>query len=393
MPVKRLARFTLLPELKCIRFFDVRKGVVFEAEKVSEFEVCPRCATRAFGIYDRRWATVKDEPIRGKAVTIRIRKRRFWCIPCRKPFTEPVAGIGKGLRTTARFRRALKWACETFESLKKAQKYMRCSTSTLYRIYYEQLELDLRKRRYPWPRSIGIDEHKYAKNREMGFPEFATVFVDHTNKRLYETVKGRDVLEIKQQVDHLPGRENVRIATIDLSATYRRLVRELFPRATVVADKFHVVRLLHPAINKRRKEITGDKRSNPVRKLLLRSGKELEFFKRSALYQWLDAHPELKEIYMAKEAIHGLYRTRGYNRAERALKRMLDRFGRSKVPEVLTLRKTLLSWRKEILEYFRTGMTNGRTEAYNGKAKLVRKKGYGFRSFQNYRLRLLTACS
>src|SRR5690606_14342440 len=100
---------------------------------------------------------------------------------------------------TARFRRALKWACETFESLKKARKYMQCSTSTLYRIYYEQLELDLRKRQYPWPKILGIDEHKYGKNSKMRFPEFATVFVDHKNRRVYEVVKGRSVEEVKRQ--------------------------------------------------------------------------------------------------------------------------------------------------------------------------------------------------
>lgn len=393
MPHERLARFTLLPELKFVSMKELRKGALIEAEKVSEFEVCPRCATKASSIYDRRWISVKDEPIRGKYIHLRIRKRRFWCKPCRRPFTEPVPGIGKRQRTTARFRRALKWACDTFESLKKARKYMGCSTNTLYRLYYQQLELELKRRQYPWPASIGIDEHRYGKNPECRHPEFATVFVDHRNSRIYEAVKGRSALEVKEQIAHIPGRENVRLATIDLSVTYRRLVSEMFPNARIVADKFHVVRLLHPAINKRRKAITGDVRSNPIRRLLLCSGKSLDFFQRSAIWQWLEQFPELKEIYHAKEAIHGLYRVRGYNKAKKALQRMIDRFGYSKIPEIVTLRKTLMKWRTQILEYFRTGVTNGRTEAFNGKAKLIRKKGYGFRSFKNYRLRLLTACT
>lgn len=203
---------------------------------------------------------------------------------------------------------------------------------------------------------------------------------------IYEAVKGRSALEVKEQIAHIPGRENVRLATIDLSVTYRRLVSEMFPNARIVADKFHVVRLLHPAINKRRKAITGDVRSNPIRRLLLCSGKSLDFFQRSAIWQWLEQFPELKEIYHAKEAIHGLYRVRGYNKAKKALQRMIDRFGYSKIPEIVTLRKTLMKWRTQILEYFRTGVTNGRTEAFNGKAKLIRKKGYGFRSFKNYAL-------
>ena len=393
MPLDRLARSILLPELKLLAVHQILAGKVIEVEKVSEFEVCPKCANKASATYDRRWVTVKDEPVRSQSVTLKVLKRRFWCLPCQKPFTESVPGIGKGQRTTERFRRALLWACDNFESLKRARRYMRCSTSTLYRLYYRQLELELRKRQYPWPKTIGIDEHKYAKNREKRYPEFATIFIDHKGRRVYEVAQNRDVLDVKRQVEHIDGRENVRFATIDLSQTYRKLIREMFPNAKIVADKFHVVRLLHPAINKRRKEITGDKRNNPVRKLLLRNGKKLEFFKRAAIYKWLEDYPELKEIYMAKEAVHGLYRIRGYGRACKAYQRMLDRFGYSKVPEVQTLRKTMLSWRTEILEYFRTRITNGRTEAFNGKAKLVRKKGYGFRSFQNYRLRLLTSCT
>ena len=39
---------------------------------------------------------VRDAPIRDKAVSLTIHKRRFFCKPCRKPFTEPVAGIPQG---------------------------------------------------------------------------------------------------------------------------------------------------------------------------------------------------------------------------------------------------------------------------------------------------------
>ncbi len=44
---------------------------------------------------------------------------------------------------------------------------------------------------------------------------------------------------------------------------YRSFVRRFFPNARIVADKFHVLRLLSPAINRHRKAITGDKRTNP----------------------------------------------------------------------------------------------------------------------------------
>lgn len=65
----------------------------------------------------------------------------------------------------------------------------------------------------------------------------------------------------------------------------------------------------------------------------------------------------------------------------------------SPLPELQTFRRTLVRWRREILAYFGTGLTNARTEGFNNKAKLVKKRAYGYRSFQNYRLRLLNACA
>lgn len=72
---------------------------------------------------------------------------------------------------------------------------------------------------------------------------------------------------------------------------------------------------------------------------------------------------------------------------------MTDRMACSELPEVLTLRRTLMRWRFEILTYFASGLTNGRTEGFNNKAKVVKRRAYGYRSFSNYRLRLLNACA
>ncbi len=48
-----------------------------------------------------------------------------------------------------------------------------------------------------------------------------------------------------------------------------------------------------------------------------------------------------------------------------------------------------MKWREEILNYFKTGLTNARVEGYNNVAKSVKKRAYGYKSFKNYRLRLL----
>lgn len=61
-----------------------------------------------------------------------------------------------------------------------------------------------------------------------------------------------------------------------------------------------------------------------------------------------------------KEAMHLLYRTRGYDCAAHALTVITDRLAGSSMPELQTLRRTLMRWRREILEYFQTSLTNNR---------------------------------
>ena len=54
--------------------------------------------------------------------------------------------------------------------------------------------------------------------------------------------------------------------------------------------------------------------------------------------------------------------------------------------------RNYMKWHSEILAYFETDLTNGRTERFNDLAKLVRRRAFGYMNFKDYRLRLLNAC-
>lgn len=394
MPHRSLAEGLLLPELRLLKVINPKSTGYLElwVEKTSPMEVCPRCATPSTATYDRRWAQVKDAPLRARRVHLMIRKRRFACRPCGRPFTEPVPGIRKGARCTERYRKEVLWACEQFGDLKAVRKYMRCSAGFLYKTLYAELERRRRTRQYPWPEVIGIDEHFFRRGKE-GFRSFVTVVTDIKNRRLMEVVDGVRGADLEAQLRHIPGRENVRVVTLDLADNYKRFTRTFFPNAQLVADKFHVLRLLHPAIMRRQREVTGSPGYRPGSRVLLKNGKDLSPRSRWALHDYLKQHHALYELWLAKEALHQLYRTRGHHRAGRALTALTDRLAGSLVPELQVLRRTLMKWRTEVLNYFRFRVTNGRTEGFNNKAKLVKRRAYGYKSFHNYRLRLLNACA
>jgi transposase len=268
----------------------------------------------------------------------------------------------------------------------------------VYKAFYEQIDLQVRKYQTPWPSTVGIDEHSFMRHEKYGFKEFATVFVDYNNQKVRELSYGRyaPLLRGDENLIKIPGRENVKNVVMDLSMSFKNFAKEMFPNAILTADKFHVVKLLSGAIQKHVKILMNEKiieaRGNPLRKLLLRNSNSLQFHERIVIDSILDNVPDLKAIYQAKEAIMRLYRIRGYKQATRAFTKITDGLAHSKVKEVKTFRRTLMRWREEILNYFRTKITNARTEGYNRKAKLIQRNAYGFRNFNNYRLRVLYSC-
>lgn len=322
---------------------------------------------------------------------LRVRKRRYYCKQCRKPFTEPIPGVMPRSRSTQRFKVAVGKACENFCDLSRVRKEYRVSNSFIHKAYYGYLEKKLKEYQYPWPRVIGVDEHFFT--RRKGYTEFATMFTDMTNKRLRHVVLGKDRASIKKQIEHIPGRENVKWVTLDLSETYKGFIFDHFPNAQMVADKFHVLRLLTPHLIKRRKLISTDRMSYRSKKLLTMSSMNLDYFDRKAIWKFLENYPELKELYSWKERLFSFYRIKGYKRAKIAMEYMLKDMGQSNLKEIKTLFKTLSKWKEEILNYFITRLTNARTEGFNNIAKLVQRRAFGYKNFENYKRRLLSACA
>ena len=393
MPWESVALSVLGSELKLVGSRVFRTGHLWEVEKVrGDCEVCPKCGTASQRRSGVCYVTVREAPLREKPLWLRIKKHRYYCCRCRKPFTEPVAGIMPRRRTTQRFRKAIAQACVDFSDLSRVRKKYHCSAALLYAIFYEQLETKLRERKgSPWPRVLGIDEHFFT--RRKGFAEFVTVFANIGKRRLFEMAKGKDRKSLIEQLGDIPGRENVQVVVIDLSNGYRAFVREMFPNARIVADKFHALRLITPALIKARKEIQGHRKELRMRRLLLKSRKKIDYDLRGEIDRFLKHHPKLSQLYWCKERLHEFYRIRGSRRARLALLGLIEKFHQSPYEEVHRLKNTLKTWGTEILNYFDLPFTNGLTEAMNAVAKLVQRRAYGYKSFKNYRLRTLSACT
>ena len=398
-PKQILAQRILLPELALKKFYFSKDHyqihVVTQAwGSRPDGGVCTGCATLSLNVYDHRVIRVKDEPLRGKPVWLRIKKRRFHCQNCKKIFSEPIQGIMPRRRTTQRYRRAVLEACEQHQSIRAVRKLFKCSSSLIYTTLYEQLELRRRMRQHSWPEVIGIDEISFRRNKQFRCMEYASVIVDVNARRVMELVQGKKASDLVNALAEIPGRENVKWVVMDMCDPFRKFVRLFFPNAKIVADKFHVLRLITPSLLttlKNETEVGVERRK--IRSLMLSRPQNLSFAERSRLHRFLNPYARLLGMYNAKEKLFRLYEMRNATFAPESYEKFLGDLQVSNVYELQRLRNTLHKWRHEVLNYFQCRITNGITEGFNNKIKLVKRMAYGYRSFRNFRLRVLNACA
>lgn len=88
------------------------------------------------------------------------------------------------------------------------------------------------------PHYLGIDEKTLHKGQR-----FCTTFCDLKNRRIFDIQAGKSEADLATFLSKLKGRERVKVVCIDLSSSYRSLIRRYFPNARIVVDRFYIVRM------------------------------------------------------------------------------------------------------------------------------------------------------
>lgn len=247
-------------------------------------------------------------------------------------------------------------------------------------------EIDARPEAHP--RFLGVDEFA-AKRGQI----YNTVFVDLERRKILEVVETREKKPVRAQLAKYHG--SVEAVCIDLNEAFRVAVRKALPGVKIVADKFHVIRLVQWALNavrrRVRRQVKG-KRNHPIfrsRWLLLSNYNEIPADKRRQLHDLLALSPELRIAYSAKERLRTWFRTSTALNSYPRLDRFIGWLITSMVPELMTLATTLRYWQSELTNYHTHRISNSITEGLNNKIKVTKRQAYGFRSFKNFRRKIL----
>ncbi|MGP5704217.1 ISL3 family transposase, partial [Glutamicibacter arilaitensis] len=98
---------------------------------------------------------------------------------------------------------------------------------------------------------LGIDEHRFRKVRYargrtgkvVRIEPWSIVFTDLDTGKILDIVDGRRCAAVKKWLKSRPRywRQRVQYVAIDMSAEFRKAVRENLPKAKISVDHFHVI--------------------------------------------------------------------------------------------------------------------------------------------------------
>ncbi len=116
------------------------------------------------------------------------------------------------------------------------------------------------------------------------------------------------------------------------------------------------------------------------------------------LQSYFAEHPQIGAIYEFKQDLCLLLRKKmcTARRSRRCIQQLLSFIEQLKtcgLAHLETLGRTLGSWDEEIAAMWRFTKNNGITEGFHNKMEMISRRAFGFRNFENYRLRVRVMCA
>ena len=374
-----------------------RKGRDFFARleyKQDGIPSCRGCGHREVVFYDHYYRKAKLASIDGRIYDVIIKARRYRCPKCGRIYREPIRGLKSNKRISENAKDEIIDKYLDGATNKKISKRLGISQSTVERVIHERFEIKVKEQlSYECPPIIGIDEHTIHKGYK-----FATTIADLTHHRVYDVIEGKSRNLVESKLMSYKGRDSVKVVCMDLSSNYRSIVRRCFPKAKIVADRFHVIRLVLYHFMEFCKQAQEEVKWN--RKLtypLRKRGDRLNSEELERLKKFFENNPAIKLAYEFKERLCELLNRKHQTAKEcmrniKELKTMMKQMKYEAPKEFERLAETISDWFAPIIRMWRFTKNNGITEGFHRKMKLIQRMAYGYKNFQNYRLRVLVLC-
>jgi transposase len=354
--------------------------------------VCPCCATCCSRVKESRTRGIRDLPMLERPVMLWLHLRRFACQTCSHRPWETRETFGERVKWTERLYTQVRTECLRGCPCKELARRYGLSARTVFRWTFERSRGG-RPRKLG--RVIGLDE--YARHKG---PRDNTLIVDVEKGQPIATFQGRRAEDVIAWFNSRPQdeRDQVEGVVLDMSKTYFAAMQEVFGDRVHVIDRFHVgkqaVDALDEVLRSVQKQLGQDDAQalKKLRKRWLKSAEQRNVDELLARYEWRRRFPQLRETLDWGQDVRKWFERQYDKPAREALLKLIERAGESAQEPWQRLAGTLTRWFNPIVRYIRNRYTNGMTEGFNNKIKLIQRMAYGLRNEHKRRKRILAWC-
>lgn len=385
----------LIINLPQFRILNLRQDKLLEIEAVYEGRrACIECDSEFLRKKDTFIRKVRHVSFGDRQTVLHIKAHKFMCEDCGRYFNERFPGIMPYKRATEGFRKEVFHKHHKGMTKKTVSEESKVGQATVERWSYDFYKLEEAKQdRSLWPRVLGVDEHFFTKKSG-----YATTFADLSKRKVYDIALGRSERALEGYLKRSPDRGRVQVVVMDLSETYKSIAKKYFFNAMIVADRFHVVRLINQKFMDTWKLLDPEKRKHRgLISLMRRHHHKLSSKQKVLLRDYLCKVPGLEAIYDFKQSLNKLMLMKSKTRKEckslvRVFLKYIEYLKSSGFEQMRVLGETLDRWKEEIVRMWRFTKTNSITEGLHNKMERISRNACGFRSFKNYRLRVRVLC-
>lgn len=392
-----IERLLNLPGVRVLNAEIAEREMTIQIETTDDYAFCHKCGQKASEFYCYgETLRLRHFPVFNRRVYLHLRPKRFRCPRCddhptttrRDDWYDAKAGL---TRAFAEFL-LLEVVGATLSdvSLKHQVSY-----DSLRGILDRHVSGEVDWSKVDRLRVIGLDEISLLKGRR----DFVTVISarDERGKPLVLGVlKGREKQTVIDFLKSIPEelRATIREVCVDLYEGFANAVKEVLPRARVVADRFHVSKLLRGAIDALRKtemrllkealkpeEYAAFKGALGVWR---RNREDLTEEELRQLELLFECSPPLRRAHKLREKLYRIFETKQSKRSgELAIRAWIKEVRGSGLECFDKFLATLEQWMEEITNYFISRQTSGWIEGLNNKIKVLKRRCYGMKNLPN----------
>ena len=346
--------------------------------------ICPCCGAETNRVHDYRMQQIKDVPL-ARDTFLHLRKRRYRC-DCGKRFFEKNTFLPRYYRVTSRLVAEIMFAFKKTVSAKEIGCRYNVSSVTAMR-YFNLFNKKLTE----LPEVISLDEFK----GNSGGQKYNSIIVDPKNKVILDILPNRFESDLVKYFSQFPNKTEVKFFVCDMNPHFRQVAKICFPQATIVADKYHVIRQVFWAMEKVRK---NEQNKLPKRhriyfkkskSLLMKRMEKLTPDEMDRLALMFEIAPRLADAYRIKNDFLTMIRSKSSTEGKQRLVDWLYSVEVMELPEFDDCTKAYHNWFREIINSMDVPWTNGYIEGCNNKTKVLKRVSYGMRNFSNFRKRIL----